>query len=76
WFFARGADYAPVKINVTAAPGMQAVSAGIKAVPSDTAGNIARFDSRLNLQPFLITGNWDQIITPSGIELYLPRGSN
>lgn len=76
WFFARGADYAPVKINVTAAPGTQAVSAGIKAVPSDTAGNIARFDSRLNLQPFLITGNWDQIITPSGIELYLPRGSN
>ncbi|NMS37757.1 hypothetical protein, partial [Vibrio parahaemolyticus] len=36
WFFARGADYAPVKINVTAAPGTQAVSAGIKAVPSDT----------------------------------------
>lgn len=75
WFFARGADYAPATINVTASPGSMAISAGQKATPADTAGNVARFSSPLNLQPFIMTGQWDQISTPAGVETYIPGGS-
>ncbi len=65
WFFARGADYAPYRIQVQA-PGRSVISAG-----SETAGT---FDLKLNGQPMFLAGNWDTVDT-SGIKVFLPKGS-
>lgn len=65
WFFARGADAAPVRLKVTAASGQTVLSSGI-----ETAG---AFDQTLNVQPFLIAGNWD-LISSGPISVYVPQG--
>jgi hypothetical protein len=65
WFFARGADYAPVKLQVTA-PGQTVVSAG-----SETAGG---FENALNGQPFFVASSWDRF-DAAGIPVFLTKGS-
>ncbi len=65
WFFARGADYAPVKIIVRA-PGLTTVSSGI--------GTGNAFDQKLLVQPFFVAGRWDEV-THSGVQVLLPKGS-
>ena len=76
WFFARGADYAPATIDITSAPDTQQLGAGQKTTPPDAAGNKAKFDGKLNLQPFLVAGQWEQLTSAGGIEVYLPKGSS
>lgn len=76
WFFARGADYAPATIDITAAAGTQPLSAGLRAIPADSAGNIARFDAKVNLQPFIVSGQWDQLPQIGGIDVFVPKGSS
>lgn len=66
-FFTRGADFAPVRLNVTAAGG-ETVIAGGKAV-----GN--SFDQTLNTQPFFVTGSWDAFET-NGVSVFLPKGAS
>lgn len=66
WFFARGADYAPFKIRLTAPAGLTSISAG-----SESAGV---FENKLNGQPFVIAGNWDRADT-AGVSAYIPKGS-
>jgi len=63
WYFARGADAAPVHLAVTAA-GHQVLSAG-----SEAAGGI---DSKMNGQPFFVAGNWD-VSNLSGVSIYVPK---
>lgn len=65
WYFARGADYAGMRIQVNA-PGQTFVSSG-----TESAGS---FDQKLNVQPFFVSGNWD-ISNTSGVSIYLPKGS-
>src|SRR5436190_474205 len=63
WYFARGADAAPVQLTVSAA-GQKVASAG-----AEVAGG---FDSKLNGQPFFVTGNWD-VSSLSGVSVYAPK---
>ena len=65
WFFARGADYAPFKVHITA-PGLTVLSSG-----SENAG---LFDSKSGGQPFFVTGNWD-VINSNGVAVHAPKGS-
>jgi len=65
WFFARGNDNAPFRIQVQA-PGQTVVSSG-----SESGG---AFDQKLYGQPFFASGNWDVTNTGS-VAVYLPKGS-
>ena len=67
WFFARGADNAPVTIRFGNLNGRNAVAAGV-----ETSGNFA-FDS--SGQPFFSVGNWD-ITNTSGVSIYSPKGES
>lgn len=64
WFFARGADAAPFRLEVTG-NGQTVVSAGI-----DAGG---AFDLRSNGQPFLVAGTWDRIET-GGVSVFVQKG--
>jgi tetratricopeptide (TPR) repeat protein len=67
WYFARGADFAPVHLQVTSANGETIASSGT------VSGNI--FDDKLSGQPFFVTGNWDKI-NVAGVSVYLSKGAN
>jgi hypothetical protein len=66
WFFAKGADAAPVSIKVTAPSGMQIATAGTSSATG--------FVSPINGQPFFVGGDWD-VIDQSGVSVYVPKGS-
>ena len=66
WFFVKGADMAPVRMKVSVPAGMQVATAG-----GDAGGT---FDSKLNGQPFFLTGDWD-VSEQSGVSVFLPKGS-
>lgn len=65
WYFARGADHAPVRVQVTGA-GKTVVSSGV-----ETSG---AFDQKLNTQPFFITGNWTAA-NLSGVSVLMPSNA-
>lgn len=67
WFFARGADYAPTRVQVTAPAGRLAVSSGAES------GGV--FDGKLNVQPFFAVGSWD-VVNADGISAYLTQGAD
>ena len=67
WFFARGADFAPFKIQVNSANGTMLISSGTGASNS--------FEQKSFGQPFFATGNWDKL-NANGVEIYLPKGAN
>ncbi|CAN5370931.1 hypothetical protein BH10ACI1_BH10ACI1_23960 [soil metagenome] len=67
WFFTRGADFAPFKIQINTANGTTAISSG-----TNTANS---FETKSFGQPFFATGNWDKI-NANGVEVYLPKGAN
>ena len=66
WFFPRGADAAPVRLNVSAPTGQTVVSSG-----AETSG---RFDQRLFTQPFFVAGSWD-VSNQSGVAVHVPKGA-
>lgn len=65
WYFARGADYAPFRIQVNA-PGTTVVTSG-----AEVAG---AFENRSTGQPFFVSGNWD-VVNSSGVAMFLPKGA-
>ncbi len=65
WYFARGADHAPTRVQVAAPVGLTIVAAG-----TETAGS---FDNKLNGQPFFFAGQWDRIES-SGVTVFVPKG--
>jgi hypothetical protein len=65
WFFTRGADHAPFKIQVNAPGGLTAVSSGTQSGSS--------FDQKLNGQPFFFAGNWD-VSDSGGTSVFMPKG--
>lgn len=66
WFFARGADYAPFRLQVTAANGVSVVSSG-----AERAG---AFEQTSGGQPFLISGDWERSEGTGGVLIYMPKG--
>ncbi len=66
WYFARGADYAPVRLQVASANGETIVSSGTQT------GN--SFEQRLNGQPFFAAGSWDKI-EANGVSVFAPKGA-
>ncbi|MGB7208704.1 MAG: hypothetical protein WBD27_08590 [Pyrinomonadaceae bacterium] len=65
WYFARGADFAPLRLQVQSG-GQTAVSSGV-----ETAG---AFDQKLNGQPFFVAGTWDPT-NSSGVTVMVSKGS-
>ena len=65
WYFPRGADYAPFRVEVTA-PGGSVVSSGIEAGGA--------YDQKLAGQPYFVTGSWDPV-NAGGASVLLPKGS-
>ncbi len=65
WYFARGNDNAPFRIQVQA-PGQTVVSSG-----AESGG---AFDQKLGGQPFFASGNWD-VVNTGNVAVYLPKGS-
>lgn len=74
WFFARGADNAPFRIQVNSA-GQPVVSSGVDIVTAVTGQGPKVFEQRLNGQPFFLSGNWDTINSGSAT-VYFPKGPN
>lgn len=66
WFFARGADYAPVKLQIISAV-QTAIASG-----AETGGV---FDQKIGAQPFFLTGNWDTA-NAGGVMVYMPKGAD
>lgn len=67
WFFARGADYAPARIQINVAAEQTAVSSG-----ADSSGV---FDSKLSVQPFFAVGAWNTTDS-DGVTLHLPKAAD
>ena len=68
WFFARGADHAPVRLQVNGATGKTIVAPG-----QESAGAI---ESKLAIQPFFLAGDWERTDAAGGIGVYLPKGNS
>ena len=64
WYFARGADFAPVRMHVQGG-GQTVVSSGVEAAGA--------FDQKLNGQPFFVAGNWDSV-NAGGVTVMIPKG--
>jgi tetratricopeptide (TPR) repeat protein len=66
WYFARGADFAPFRLQVAAANGETIVSSGTQTANS--------FEQKLNCQPFFVAGNWDKV-EANGVSVFVPKGA-
>lgn len=67
WYFAGGTDYAPITLQINSQNNQQVVSSGTQ--------NGNSFDTKLNGQPFFITGQW-QKITSNGVDVFAPAGND
>lgn len=67
WYFVRGADFAPVRLQVNAPSGQTVVSSGAQTANA--------FDQKLNVQPFFITGKWDAA-SASNVSMLIPQGAS
>src|SRR5436190_6139182 len=65
WYFARGADFAPTRIQVTG--GQTLVGSG-----TESAG---AFDQKYFVQPFFVSGSWDKV-TGTGVDVFVPKESD
>lgn len=66
WFFARGADYAAVRLSVNA-PGYTVISSG-------TADSPGAYEQKFRSQPFFAAGNWETI-TANSVSVAAPKGA-
>jgi len=66
WYFARGADAAPVRLRVATPTGHTAVSSGTES----SAG----VEQKLFGQPFFVVGNWD-VSNQNGVSVMMPKGT-
>ncbi|MBA4124074.1 MAG: tetratricopeptide repeat protein [Acidobacteria bacterium] len=67
WYFARGADFAPMRLQVNSANGETVIASG-------TQNNNA-FEQKLNGQPFFVSGNWDTV-NANGVSVFIQKGAN
>ncbi|QYO62898.1 hypothetical protein [Leptolyngbya sp. 7M] len=67
WYFARGADHAPMRLRVTSPSGLRVVSTG-----SESSGV---FDQKLLVQPFFAAGKWQEE-NAAGVSVLAPVGTD
>ncbi len=67
WYFARGGDYAPVRLQITAANGETIVASGTQ--------NGNTFEQKSSGQPFFVAGDWDAV-NAGGISVYVQKGAD
>ncbi len=66
WYFSRGADFAPVRLQVLAPNGQTVITSGTQT------SNI--FDQKLKGQPFFVAGDWDSV-TAANVSVLIPKGA-
>jgi len=66
WYFARGADYAPFRLQVNSANNQQIVASGVS--------NANNYEQKLNGQPFFVAGDWDAV-NANNVSVFLPKGA-
>jgi Tfp pilus assembly protein PilF len=66
WYFARGADFAPLRLQISSANGETVIA------PGKQSGNA--FEQQSNGQPFFTTGNWETI-NASNVSVFIPKGA-
>lgn len=66
WYFARGADFAPIRLQIQAG-GQTVISSG-----NELAG---AFDQKLYAQPFFIAGEWEKTVGSNEVVIYISKGS-
>ncbi len=67
WYFARGADFAPVRLQVNLANGETVIASGTQ--------NGTVFEQKLSSQPFFVSGNWD-MVNAEGISVFVQKGTD
>nr|MBA3786978.1 hypothetical protein [Acidobacteriota bacterium] len=67
WYFARGADFAPMRLQVNSANGETVIASGTQ--------NNNTFEQKLNGQPFFVSGNWDTV-NANGVSVFIQKGAN
>jgi tetratricopeptide (TPR) repeat protein len=65
WYFARGADFAQTRIQVT----------GATATMSSGSESSGAFEQKLFVQPFFTSGNWDKL-SSNGVDVFLPKDAD
>ncbi len=66
WYFARGADFAAVSLQINSSFGGTVVASGSRGANG--------FEQKLNGQPFFVAGNWDST-NANGVSLLLTKGA-
>lgn len=66
WYFARGADFAPFRLQVNAQNGQKIVSSGTQSANG--------FEQKVNGQPFFIAGDW-KTVGAGEVLVFVPQGS-
>ena len=66
WYFARGADFAPLRLQVNSASGETIIAPGIQS------GN--SFEQKSYGQPLFTTGSWDTI-SANNVSVFVPKGA-
>lgn len=66
WYFSRGADFAPIHLQINAANGETVIASG--------TNNANSFEQKLSGQPFFVAGNWDKI-DANGVAAYVQKGA-
>jgi tetratricopeptide (TPR) repeat protein len=66
WYFARGADFAPVRLQVNSSNTETIISSGTQTANS--------FEQKLNSQPFFVAGSWEKI-DANRVSVYVPKGT-
>jgi tetratricopeptide (TPR) repeat protein len=73
WFYARGADFAPFSLKADSASSV--VSSGLINVNAGSSSEVTSpLEQKLYGQPFLVTGNWDEV-NANGVKVLLPKGA-
>ncbi|MDQ3042792.1 MAG: hypothetical protein M3R11_10510, partial [Acidobacteriota bacterium] len=66
WYFPRGADLAPMRLQINSASGETVIASG--------TNNANTFEQKLNGQPFFVAGNWDKI-DANGVSVFVQKGA-
>lgn len=66
WFFARGGDYAPFRVDVKSANNQTVASSGA------SVGNV--FEQKLGGQPFFVSGDWETV-NANNVSVLIPKGA-
>ena len=66
WYFARGGDYAPFRVDIKSANNQTIASSGT------AGGNV--FEQKLGGQPFFVSGDWETV-NASNVSVLIPKGA-